>query len=81
MLNATRNGYEQEISNILSYVPSIMLKEEYAKELEKLMNVIGSNGWNALHFACYMGYNSIVTLFIGKGANLNKPSLEGWTAL
>ncbi|MFN9908460.1 MAG: ankyrin repeat domain-containing protein, partial [bacterium] len=53
----------------------------FCKELEKLMNVIGSNGWNALHFACYLGYNSIVTLFIAKGANLNKPSLEGWTAL
>ena len=45
------------------------------------MNVIGSDGWNAMHFACYLGHNVIVEHFINKKANVNKLSLEGYSPL
>jgi ankyrin repeat protein len=57
------------------------LNEEYLKEQKKLMNVIGSDGWNAMHFACYLGHSDIVEHFINKKANVNKLSLEGYSPL
>lgn len=51
------------------------------EELKGLMNVIGSDGWSAIHYACYYGHPNIIYNFIQRNANVNKVSLEGWTPL
>lgn len=45
------------------------------------MNVIGHEGWNALHYAAYYGHAPVVQCFLARAAQINKESLEGWTPL
>jgi len=59
------------VEEVFSHTPDIILKDDYMAESETLMNVIGSDGWSAMHYACYLGHHKIITFFINKGANLN----------
>lgn len=45
------------------------------------MNVIGPDGWNAFHHACYYGHLSIVIELLKRSVQVNKETLEGWTPL
>lgn len=45
------------------------------------MNVIGAEGWNAFHFACYYGQLEVVENLLLRQVHINKETLEGWTPL
>jgi ankyrin repeat protein len=46
-----------------------------------LVNEIGQAGWNALHFAVFLGYIDVVKFLFPLGADPNTVSLDGWTPL
>ena len=56
-------------------------EEERAIEAKKLVNEIGQAGWNALHYAIFLGYTDIVKELFAYGADPNIISKDGWTPL
>lgn len=56
-------------------------EEERASEAAKVVNEIGQAGWNALHFAVFLGYLDVVKFLIPLGADPNTVSMDGWTPL
>ena len=50
------------------------------------LDLVDSNGWSALHFACYDGHSSVAEVlldgkFEGRGAAINYLDRGGWTPL
>ncbi|KAJ0394105.1 hypothetical protein P43SY_007493 [Pythium insidiosum] len=45
------------------------------------VDALGSDGRNALHWACTLNRSSICHVLLKKGANLSKKDREGWTPL
>jgi len=44
---------------------------------KKIINNIDENGWTALHWACYYGYEKMVKLIINNEAELSTKTLKG----
>ena len=57
---ASKNGILNSVIEILDTDPQIEMKKFCKEELQKLMNIIGNDGWNAFHFSCYYGHDSLV---------------------
>ena len=48
---------------------------------ETALSLQNADGWTPFHFACYLGYNTLVQLLVARRANCNKESSDGWTPL
>lgn len=81
LLAAAKMGKVDEVSSILDCPPEVSLQGYFDEELKNLMNVIGNEGWNAFHYACYYGQEDVVDLLLERGADVNRESTEGWIPL
>jgi ankyrin repeat protein len=68
LLKGAKEGNLEEVSAVLDQQPTVTMKCYCLEELGKLMNVIGSDGWNALHYACFYGNEEVVAEFLGRDA-------------
>ncbi|CAG9311781.1 unnamed protein product [Blepharisma stoltei] len=50
-------------------------------EEEDLLSTPNADGWTGLHFACQLGHSNIAQLFVARGANCNRETLDNWTPL
>jgi len=47
----------------------------------RLIEEKGAQGWNALHWAAYLGHQEILSEFLALKPNLNVLTNDGWTSL
>ncbi len=58
------------------------IKELILNEGDTGINLLGHSGWNALHYACFLGYQEIVVELLHAGAKINKKTHdEFWAPL
>ena len=54
-------------------------------EFNNTIELLDENGWNAIHYACYKGYNELLKIFfytnVNIKPNINLVSEEGWSPL
>ena len=55
--------------------------DDKAVKAKKLIDGAGDTGWNALHWAVYLGYVEVAKLLLSLGGNINTVSHDGWTPL
>jgi len=76
-------------ANNLENVKNVLTKQRSGKgdvpnsedSQQALIEQKGSQGWNALHWAVYLGHQEILNEFIALKPNLNSLTSDGWTSL
>ena len=68
LLSAAMDGQVDGVKDILQSSPLIVNKTD-------------SDGYTALHRACYSGHENVVSLLLERGANIHRKTDDGWQPL
>jgi serum/glucocorticoid-regulated kinase 2 len=52
--------------------------QNYNKDI---INNLGNDGWNSLHFAVFCNQESVVRYLLSSGSDVNLSTKDGWTPL
>ena len=56
-------------------------QESQEKTKSGMINSRGEQGWNALHWAVYLGYSEVLNEFLTFDIDVNLATTDGWTPL
>lgn len=83
LMKAVNSQNLEQITHILEevfYSVNIKIKCEQ-KDCGEIVNDFGTTGWSAYHCSIYTGNLGICQELLAHGADVNKPTQEGWTPL